>query len=214
MGSPPEPIPFIKQEPDTITLASVPLFAAPPAPVPKKLAGPPRQSVCAGDDSFWAQPSFDGSDLSYEANIIGAILSQIDDRPVKPTRPGVNPFLLFTKAKWDECKAHCSGVNPAGRDAIRSTLGKWWKASSDEAKQPYIKQSQAAQEIADAQRKEWAVKAEQWDIDAKRIREDFVRENPPPPTSDVKGFTGSAMGGVGVSKRKTNVSNCVVLDHA
>jgi lysine-specific histone demethylase 1 len=205
----------IKQEPDTIVLASVPPFTPAAAyEAPKKLSGPPRQSVCAGDPSFWVQPSFDGGDLDYEAGIIGSILSQIGDRPVKPNRPGVNPFLLFTKAKWDECKAHCGQAgNTAGRDAIRTTLGKWWKAASAEEKQPYIDQSQAAQESADAARKEWAERSAQWDIDAKRIREEYIKENPAPQGGGGSGAASSAMGGLGVSKRKTNVSNCVVLDH-
>jgi lysine-specific histone demethylase 1 len=204
----------IKQEPDTIVLASVPPFTpASTYQAPKKLSGPPRQSVCAGDASFWVQPSFDGGDLDYEAGIIGSILSQIGDRPVKPNRPGVNPFLLFTKAKWDECKAHCGQAgNTAGRDAIRTTLGKWWKAANAEEKQPYIDQSQAAQESADAARKEWAERSAQWDIDAKRIREEYIKENPAPQGGG-SGAASSAMGGLGVSKRKTNVSNCVVLDH-
>ena len=207
----------IKQEPDTIVLASVPAFAPAQAPgqIPKKLSGPPRQSVCAGDPSFWVQASFDCGDLDYEATVIASILSQIGDRPVKPSRPGVNPFLLFTKAKWDECKAHCSRESSsAGRDAIRTTLGKWWKASSREEKQPYVDQSQAAQELADAARKEWTEKVAQWDIDAKRIREEYVRDHPAPHGAKDGGLTASSLGGVGVSKRKTNVSNCVVLDHA
>jgi lysine-specific histone demethylase 1 len=171
--------------------------------------------VCAGDPSFWVQASFDCGDLDYEATIIASILSQIGDRPVKPSRPGVNPFLLFTKAKWDECKAHCSRESSsAGRDAIRTTLGKWWKAASKEEKQPYVDQSQAAQELADAARKEWTEKIAQWDIDARRIREECVRDHPAPHGAKDSGLMASSLGGVGVSKRKTNVSNCVVLDHA
>ena len=202
---------FIKQEPETIPLASVPAYVTAPAPLPAKLSGPPKQSVCAGDSSFWAQPSFDCSDLDYEAAVIGAILSEIGDRPVKPTRPGVNPFLLFTKDKWEECKVYCSkDSSSAGRDAIRSTLGKWWKAASEEEKQPYLVQSQTAQELADAVRKEWKEKSDKWDIEAKRIRQVYHRDHPPPDVS-----SGPAVGSsTGVSKRKTNVSNCVVLDHA
>jgi hypothetical protein len=36
-------------------------------------------------------------DEDYEAAIIGAILEQIGERPIKPGRSGVNPFLLYTK---------------------------------------------------------------------------------------------------------------------
>ena len=213
------PPPFIKQEPGTIPLAIVPPVVQAPAPTTTKISGPPKQSVCAGDESFWVQPSFNGDDLDYEAAIIGAILSQIGEQPTKPARPGVNPFLLYTKDKWEEGKLYCSNdKNPYARDTshvIRSTLGKWWKAASEEMKQPYMVQSQNAQELADAVRKEWKAKADQWDVDARRIRLEYIRDHPQTQGGgNGRALTRPVMEGVGVSKRKTNVSNCVVLDHA
>jgi hypothetical protein len=197
--------PVIKQELETVPLSNIPVFTQKPVALPKKFAGPPRKSVCAGDESFWAQPTFDSGDLDYEANIAAAILSQIGERPVKPLRPGVNPFLLFTKSKWDECKDYCSRNNTlAGRNDIRTTLGKWWKAASAEDKQPYLEQSEAAQQLADAQRHEWNTKVEQYDKDARRIRQEYVRDNPAP-QSQGNSFA--------ASKRKSNNSSSIVLDH-
>jgi len=209
-----EPLPVmtsrtvVKSEPSENTpVASVPTA---PAAV-RKLSGPPKQSVCSQDRSYWLQPqTFDAAGLNYEAAIIGAILTQLGERPAKPSRPGVNPFLLFTKAKWDECKAFCSATDAGGgRDAIRQTLGKWWKAASEEVRQPYLTQSQAAQGAADALRKEWEQTVMRYDEDAGRVRREYVREHPPP----VKGGSKGGEESVGVSKRKTNTSNCVVLDH-
>ncbi|KAK4565400.1 hypothetical protein LTR86_004017 [Recurvomyces mirabilis] len=221
--------PVIKQEQDTITLAAVPPATAAPAPsLVKQPSGPPRKSVCAADTSFWvSSAAYESSDLDYEAGVIGAILVAIGDRPVKPTRPGVNPFLLFTKEKWEECRIYCAtnstpaprknsagSATPAegaGRDQIRSTIGKWWKAASEEVKEPYVAQGRQAQEVADKLRKEYETKAQWWDAEARRIRKEFVEKNPPP--QGVGGGSGGA-GGLGVSKRKTNTSNCIVLDHA
>ncbi|KAH9815710.1 SWIRM domain [Teratosphaeria destructans] len=197
----------IKQEQDIL-----PLYVPPSQPVQaKKLAGPPKQSVCASDDSFWVSAAeFDAADLSYEAAIVGAVLGELGDRPVKPKRPGVNPFLLWTKAKWDECKAHCSTAkSEAGRDNIRQTLGRWWKAASEEVKRPYQEESLKAQADADAAQKEYETASQRWDEEAKRIRAEYAKTHPPPMK-----IGGSGMGTLGVSKRKTNVSNCVVLDHA
>lgn len=206
-NDPPADSAAIKQEHDNIALASIP--AAPE--VERKPPGPPRQSVCAADTSFWVQAeAFDSADLNYQAAIAAAVLGQIGERPTKPARPGVNPFLLYTKAKWDEVKAFCaSSEASAGRDMIRQTIGKWWRAASDEEKQPYIAQSQAAQEAADALRKDWERKSQVWDESAKKIRAEYVVSHPPP----LKGAASGA-GFMGVSKRKTNVSNCVVLDHS
>lgn len=151
--------------------------------------------------------------MNYEAAIIGAILKEIGERPPKPQRPGVNPFLLYTKDKWEDVKAHCVKSNGhAGRDAIRQTVGKWWRAASEEEKKPYLTASQTAQQEADGLRKEWEAKTQDWDDEARRIRQEYVRAHPPPAhTPDVASQGG---GVVGVSKRKTNVSNNVVLDHA
>ncbi|KAK0877779.1 hypothetical protein LTR02_018364, partial [Friedmanniomyces endolithicus] len=70
--------------------------------------------------------------------------------------------------------------------------------------------SAVAQEQADAVRKEWERTLQEWDAGAKRIRMEYVRDNPPPLVRPRE----SGAEAVGVSKRKTNVSNCVVLDHA
>lgn len=191
--------PTIKAESDTISATSTTL---------PTVAGPPKKSVCSTDPSFWASSGANfSSSLDYEAALVGTLLGQIGERPEKPMRPGVNPFLLFTKAKWDECRTHCAQdpVLANARNAIRTTLGQWWKALSDAEKQPYLDQSQEAQELADAQRKEWDVKVVQWDADAARIRREFAAENPPPP--DVGGGFG-----VEGSRRKTNVSGSIALD--
>lgn len=200
---------YIKQEDDSTKIHDVPSTqpgAAPP-PLQRNPSGPPSKSVCATDPSFFALPNFaDGSDLDYEAAIQATLLVQIGERPVKPTRPGVNPFLLFTKDKWEACKA---AVGSNGRDVIRQTIGKWWKAATDEEKQPYLVQSQTAQELADSLRRDYEVQVAKWDEDARRIRGEYMQAHPPP--ASVGGAGGS---GFGVSKRKSNVSNNVVLDHA
>jgi hypothetical protein len=193
--------PNIKQEPgDTIHVQSAAVLEP---------SGPPRNSVCSTDPSFWASAGISfATSLDYEAALVGTLLSQIGERPAKPPRAGVNPFLLFTKAKWDECREHCAR-DPAlanARNAIRTTLGQWWKALGEADKVPYLTQSQQAQEVADAARKEWDVKVVQWDSDAARIRADFTRENPPP----VDGSGGAF--GIEGSRRKTNVSSSIALD--
>lgn len=184
----------------------------------RKTGGPPAKSVCSTDPSFWASPSFDNSDLSHEANIAGLTLSQIGERPTKPNRPGVNPFLLYTKTKWEECKAYCSGSSDhvAGRNMIRQTLGQWWKALSEAEKQPYLEQSRAAQESADAERKEWADKVAKWDEASKRIRREYAHDHVHT-TMGGAGSGGGAFEGMAgsiaaSSRRKTNVSTNVALD--
>lgn len=203
--------PFIKQEAGDISMADVPFAAYPGMQPMRKPSGPPKQSVCSTDQSFWVQPAaFDTNDMNYEASIIGSVLAQLGERPPKPSRPGVNPFLLYTKDKWDECKEYCASNNPSGDErGIRQTLGKWWKAASEEVRAPYLATSREAQEVADGVRKEWEARAQRWDDAARVVRKEFVRTHAPPLKQG-----GNGMEGVVLSKRRTNTSNCVVLDHA
>jgi lysine-specific histone demethylase 1 len=206
--------PLFKQEDDGSPLTTIAASSEKAPLFPRKPSGPPPKSVCAADPSFWVAPTYgDDFDLDYETGIMATTLGQIGERPVKPPRPGVNPFLLFTKEKWEECKGT---VGSNGRDAIRQTIGKWWKGLSEEQRQPYLVQSQSAQEAADALRREWEGKVAQWDRDAARIRREYVEMHPPPAPSSMSSKMGSGAGrmeSIGVSKRKTNVSNNVVLDH-
>ncbi|KAK5134656.1 hypothetical protein LTR08_006312 [Meristemomyces frigidus] len=203
-SGPPPPEPVLKQEPNHIPMANVPF--AQNQMQSRRPSGPPKQSVCSSDQSFWVQPAaFDSSDLNYEASIIGSILAQLGERPKKPARPGVNPFLLYCKDNWERCGVFCA--TQSADSAIRGTLGKWWKGSTDEETRPYRKQSQAAQEVADAARKEWEQKAQRWDDASRGIRQEFYRRQP---QLRAEGAKEGEM--VGLSKRKTNVSNCVVLD--
>jgi hypothetical protein len=190
---------LIKQESETAT---------PTVSAASEHSDAPRNSVCSTDPSFWASAGISFStSLDYEAALVATLLGQIGERPAKPQRAGVNPFLLFTKAKWDECRAHCATdpVLATARNAIRTTLGQWWKALSDAEKQPYLVQSQQAQELADAARKEWEGSVAKWDAEAARIRAQFAREHPPPADS------GGAFGVEG-NRRKTNVSSSIALD--
>ena len=208
---PPTVAPTIKQEPGiTTATAPPPLPSAVPSmqPPPKRLAGPPSQSVCAGDPSFWAQQTSSSSDLDYHALIVGAILSQIGEKPTKPARPGVNPFLLYTQEHWNECKVHCATLKDGGgHNAIRTTLGKWWRALGEEEKRPYLERGREAQREADVVRREFDRSVAEWEAKAEEIEKEFRKENPPP------AGVGEGSGSVGVSRRNTNTSNCVVLDH-
>jgi lysine-specific histone demethylase 1 len=170
------------------TKASRPHFVMQPA-------GPPAQSVCASDASFWTPSSSSKgySAAEREATIVAKIHSQIGERPLRPSRPGVNPFLIYTKEKWEECKAFCNGADsstttspnkvsstPATRDMIRQTIGKWWKAASEVDKRPYLDRSQAAQAQADLLRKQWDTDVAKWDADASRLRQEIIAEEQQP----------------------------------
>ncbi|KAF2723267.1 hypothetical protein K431DRAFT_283071 [Polychaeton citri CBS 116435] len=200
-------------------------------PSPHKKTGPPRQSVVATDPTFWMTTSSDQSDRNYEMAIANAIASKIGQRPIKPKRPGVNPFLLYTNIAMEDAKVAVAGADrrgsssgggKTGRNAIRTLLGERWRALDERGKLPYQQEAQRRQEEADRARKEYDIALAQWEQDAAEIREEFRRDNPRSSLRNsstigaqdvVAGHTtvGSDLSPMG-GRRRTNVSTNVALD--
>lgn len=174
--------PAIKQELETIALSTIPTSDTRPT------FTAPRKSVCSSDQSFWATTSSFDADV-YETCILSTIACAIGEKPPKPQRPGVNPFLLYTRDKWDACRDFCAAdpVLKDAKNAIRTTLGRWWKALSEVEKEPYQVESREKQREADEARREWEGRADEWEREARRIRAEYVRENPPPEGSGMEG---------------------------
>lgn len=127
-------------------------------------------------------------DEDYEAAIIGAILDQIGERPIKPGRAGVNPFLLFTKDFWYICKQECDDAhraktgNPeakAPKQEIRNAVGLRWRTAEQEIKQPYLDQASNARDDASASAADFKERVATWDVEAARIRREYIQANPP-----------------------------------
>ncbi|KAI1515282.1 Lysine-specific histone demethylase [Pyrenophora tritici-repentis] len=127
-------------------------------------------------------------DEDYEAAIIGAILDQIGERPIKPGRAGVNPFLLFTKDFWYICKQECDDAhkaktgNPeakAPKQEIRNAVGLRWRTAEQSVKQPYLDQASNARDDASANAADFKERVATWDIEAARIRREYIQANPP-----------------------------------
>lgn len=125
----------------------------------------------------------------YEAQIIGAILNAIGDRPIKPLKQGINPFLLYQKDHWYECKASCDAEqqrktkNPAAKASktdIRISLGNQWRNAPEDARKPYLDQAQASRDGVAAGTKLYEEELKKWETEAARIRDEFIANNPLP----------------------------------
>ncbi|KAF1942567.1 hypothetical protein EJ02DRAFT_433817 [Clathrospora elynae] len=127
-------------------------------------------------------------DEDYEAAIIGAILDQIGERPIKPGRAGVNPFLLYTKDFWYICKQECEDAHKAKtgnseakapKQEIRNAVGLRWRTAAQEVKQPYLDQASNARDDATANAADFRERVATWDEEAARIRREYIQANPP-----------------------------------
>ncbi|KAF1359368.1 hypothetical protein EJ07DRAFT_155821 [Lizonia empirigonia] len=128
-------------------------------------------------------------DEDYEAAVIGAILEEIGERPIKPGRSGVNPFLLFTKDYWHIVKKECDDVraaatgNPeakASKQDVRIAIGLKWRTAGEDMKKPYQDQADNARENAISNAAHFKERVAHWDSEAARIRQEYIQKNPPP----------------------------------
>ncbi|KAI9795386.1 MAG: hypothetical protein M1835_005901 [Candelina submexicana] len=119
---------------------------------------------------------------TQEENIQAAIYSAIGERPLKPSKSGVNPFLLYQKDHWQLCKTKCEAVHRninqkteagAHRNDVRAALGKMWKNATDEEQKPYLQQAAANRLANMAGKAEFCERVKQWDEDAAAIRKQF-----------------------------------------
>ncbi|KAF2808537.1 lysine-specific histone demethylase 1 [Mytilinidion resinicola] len=166
--------------------------------VEKKIkAEPTHVSTTAGlkhklDEDVTQQPVRNvrqARDEDYEASVIGAILNEIGERPIRPGRGGLNPFLLYTKDYWHICKADCDKARKeatgdptakASKTEVRIALGQMWRNASPDVKKPYLDQTQSAREEGAANVAEYNKRVVDWDREAARIRREYVQNNPPP----------------------------------
>ena len=124
---------------------------------------------------------------AFESEIIKAIVDKLGPRPMKPDKQGSNPFLLYSKDKWGECKAKCDQSrqemtgNPqakATRHDIRTALGLMWREASAEVKQPYIDQTVANRASNQESASSFQDRMITWDSAAMDIRREYVRSHP------------------------------------
>jgi hypothetical protein len=151
---------------------------------------------------------------AYEARIIGAILTKLGDRPIKPEKAGVNPYLLYQKDEWYNIKARCDTQKAAAtgdpnakatREDIRITLGAEWRNLPEHVKKPYTDRSENARENTAVAMAEYTEKVKAWDREAAIIRKELMNEDPPAPAikQKLEGRTAIEFGG-GRKGRKLN----------
>lgn len=124
---------------------------------------------------------------AFETEILKQIFSKLGPRPDKPGKASANPFLLYSKDKWIECKAKCDEArrmalgNPAAkasRNEVRTALGLMWREASNETKQPYIDQTVSNRAVNHESAATFQDRLLEWDAEAMSIRREYVRSHP------------------------------------
>jgi flavin-dependent amine oxidoreductase len=140
-------------------------------------------------DPFTASVAKEQELDEYELRITEAIVEAIGERPVKPAKGKLNPFIMYTKDRWAECKAECDAQriqqsgNPkakASRQEVRATLGTEWRNAPDEIKQPYLDKCKDGKESTTGALAEWELEVKAWDQKAAVIRSEYIEQHKPP----------------------------------
>ena len=148
----------------------------------------PGQTASLGQPNVPVTSKLDQERLeSFETEILKAIFAKLGSRPDKPAKAGANPFLLFSKDKWAECKAQCDEArraalgNPntkAPRNEVRVALGQMWREASEEMKKPYIHQTVNNRQSNHQSAASFQDTLAAWDAEAMSCRREYVKEHP------------------------------------
>ena len=123
----------------------------------------------------------------FEAQILQTIFAAIGYQPAPPGRPGSNPFLLYTTAKWAECRRKCDETHQAAtgdpkarapRDAIRAAMGLMWRQASDEERKPFLEQTECNRQNNAESAATYEDRLAAWNAKAVAIRTKYVQDHP------------------------------------
>ncbi|MCJ1285016.1 hypothetical protein MMC26_004353 [Xylographa opegraphella] len=143
----------------------------------------PSTSLIAGETPATRQDRLE----AFETEILKAIFAKLGPRPARPGRAGANPFLLFSKDKWADCKAECDKARraalgtplaKASRNEIRSVLGQMWREAGPDVKQPYLEQTVSNRAVNHESATTFQDRLAEWDAEAMSIRREYVQEHP------------------------------------
>jgi monoamine oxidase len=147
-------------------------------------------------DSFTADRLHSVAVNDYEGQVMAAIRAEVGDRPQKPTKTKLNPFILYQKDEWPAMKAECDAKKAAAtgkpdakasRDEIRVAVGAKWRGLPENLKKPYLDRCKDGRDGTAGAMAEYEAGVKVWDQEAARIRGKYAIEHPPPDNYDPLG---------------------------
>ncbi|KAL4881620.1 flavin-containing amine oxidoreductase-domain containing protein [Aspergillus karnatakaensis] len=124
---------------------------------------------------------------SYEEAMQSAILTQTGPPIPRPTRTGLNPFILWQKDSWSRAREQCDAAhqaqtnNPtakAPRDTIRAALGLMWRQAPEEEKKPYLEQAEVNRQTNGEIMAKWKMDNAEWEKRSAVAKKRWREENP------------------------------------
>ncbi|KAA8649885.1 putative lysine-specific histone demethylase Aof2 [Aspergillus tanneri] len=124
---------------------------------------------------------------AYEQTMWAAVHAEIGPPIPRPTRSGLNPFLLYQKDTWPKCRIQCDEARriatndpnaKAARDEIRHALGLMWRQAGEDEKRPYIEQAEVNQQTNAKLCARWRQNMADWERKASIVKERWRTAHP------------------------------------
>jgi monoamine oxidase len=121
------------------------------------------------------------------------LIKELGERPVKPERCGANPFLIFQKDFWEQCRRETDNAKQnatgdanakAARNEVRAALGKMWREFPDDKKKPYLEETASIKEENNKKTEEFRKKVKQYDSEAEDFRRRWKEANATSPSEE------------------------------
>jgi hypothetical protein len=161
-----------------------------PTPTPKRKGGYINVwEPINKPDPFYAHLKVGDEAEEYENHIQVSIVETLGPRPIRPVKQKLNPYLMYTKDEWANCKATLDAQkaattgNPlakASKDEIRARLGAAWRSAPDSVKKPYTDKCEDGRATTTEVMAEYNKLAKEWDAKAIEVRAEYIKKHPPP----------------------------------
>ncbi|KAL4865718.1 hypothetical protein BDV12DRAFT_174225 [Aspergillus spectabilis] len=124
---------------------------------------------------------------SYEEAMQAAIYTQTGPPISRPTRTGLNPFILWSRDSWSRARDQCDAAHKAQsnnstakapRDAVRAALGLMWRQLPEEEKRPYLEQAEVNRQTNGEIMAKWKEDNAEWEKRSSVARKKWREENP------------------------------------
>ncbi|KAB8236213.1 putative lysine-specific histone demethylase Aof2 [Aspergillus alliaceus] len=134
-----------------------------------------------------AKPTTSPRQQAYEQAMWVFIQSEIGPPLPRPTRVGINPFLLYQKDHRSMCRAQCDETYQALRNdlnvraahhEVQQALGQMWREASEEEKRPYIEQSEVNRQTNAELCSRWKQQMAEWEKKAEALKVKWCAAHP------------------------------------
>ncbi|ODA82884.1 hypothetical protein RJ55_01393 [Drechmeria coniospora] len=126
---------------------------------------------------------------AYEVQVWGYIHSQIGERPVRPCKVTGNPYLLYSKAHFEDARSRCEENRKSTKSRgtpkeVRMMTAKMWKHATAEERRPFEEQAAEHKRMYAEAIQQFTESSQAWDSKAASLLTIYEKDHPIVPGPD------------------------------